>query len=341
MFVSRAPYRVSLFGGGTDYPAYFMRNGANVIAASIARYCYITLRKLPPFFDSHRTRLVYSRIEAVQNNSDLDHPSARACLSELGIEDGLEIHYDGDLPARSGIGSSSAFTVALLAALHAFLGRSLSGMSLAKEAIRVEQKVIGEPVGVQDQIMCALGGVNVISCGPGDELKVRPLNVSRSYMDELEQWLLVGYFGAPRLSRDHAAPLVRGITDGKHAEVLDATKELAVRALGVLEAERPIGDLGDLFLEGWRLKQLLAVETDSVSPVSEIVKTALRHGALGGKLMGAGGSGFFLLLAPPTLQETIRENLPSVRYWTKVKFARTGAQVWNLADSTRPLTEQS
>jgi D-glycero-alpha-D-manno-heptose-7-phosphate kinase len=310
----------------------------------MARYCYITLRELPPFFESHRTRLVYSRIEAVRRNSDLDHPSARACLNELGIEDGLEIHYDGDLPARSGIGSSSAFTVALLAALNAYLGRSLAGMKLAEEAIRIEQKVIGEPVGVQDQIMCALGGVNVILCGPGNELKVRPLSVTSAYLNELERWLLVGYFGAPRLSREHAAPLVRGIEDGRHSEVLDATKQLAHRALEMLEAGKPIGDLGDLFMEGWRLKQQLAVGGAGATPVSEILQKALRLGALGGKLMGAGGSGFFLLLAPPDKHAEISAKIPEIRYWMEVNFARAGAQVWNLTDpaqsgAARPQSE--
>lgn len=330
MFVARAPYRLSLFGGGTDYPDYYSRNASVVIAASISRHCYITLRDLPPFFESHRTRLVYSQIEAVRKNSDLDHPSARACLSELGIENGLEIHYDGDLPARSGIGSSSAFTVALLTVLNAYLGKSLSGLDLAKEAIRIEREVIREPVGVQDQIMSALGGVKVISCGPNKELGVQPLNVRSSYLDEFQQWLLVGYFGGPRLSREHAAPLVNGIRDGRHFEVLCATNELAKRALGVLEAEKPIGDLGELFVEGWRLKQRLAVEREGTTLVGRILQSAIASGALGGKLMGAGGSGFILLLAPPEKHAEIRKNISEIRYWTDVCFSRTGAEVWNL-----------
>lgn len=341
MFVARAPYRLSLFGGGTDYPAFYAQNASIVIAASISRHCYITLRELPPFFESHRTRLVYSQIEAVKKNSDLDHPSARACLSELGIENGLEIHYDGDMPARSGIGSSSAFTVALLAALSAYLGKSLSGLELAKEAIRIEQEVIGEPVGVQDQIMCSLGGVKVISCGPNKELGVRPLNVRNSYLEELQQWLLVGYFGAPRLSREHAAPLVAGIRDGRHSEVLRATSELAKRALGVLEAERPIGDLGELLMEGWRLKQILTGENDSATSVTRVLDGAIRYGALGGKLMGAGGSGFFLFLAPPNKHADIRANIPDIRYWTNVQFASRGAQVWNLSQPNESLSQLS
>lgn len=334
MYVSRAPYRISLFGGGTDYPAYYLPHGSIVVAASVARYCYISLRALPPFFKSHRTRLVYSKIETVQRNSDLDHPSARACLSELAIEDGLEIHYDGDLPARSGIGSSSAFTVALLAALNAYLGKFISGMDLAREAIRIEQEIIGEPVGVQDQIMSALGGLNVIECGPGSRVVVRPLNVDRVYLEELEKWLLIGYHGAPRLSRDYAGPLVHGIREGTHLELLHATKQLSFRALNLLESRRPVGDLGDFFLEGWRLKEQFSQKDEAMRSVSEILQKALRAGALGGKLMGAGGSGFLLFLAPPHKHAEIRENVSEIEYWLPMKFAPAGAQVWDLSGAS-------
>ena len=162
MVISRTPYRISFFGGGTDYPAWYREHGGAVLGTAIDKYCFITCRYLPPFFE-HRLRLVYSKIEDCQRVAEIQHPVVREVLGMLRFERGLEIHHDGDLPARSGMGSSSAFTVGFLHALYALLGRLTSQNQLAAEAIHVEQDLIGETVGAQDQVFAAFGGFNLSS----------------------------------------------------------------------------------------------------------------------------------------------------------------------------------
>ena len=174
MIISRTPFRISFFGGGTDYPVWYRRHGGAVLAATINKYCYLTCRYLPPFFE-HRTRVVYSRMEMVQSLNELVHPAARETLRFLKMDRGLEIHHDGDLPGRSGMGSSSAFTVGLLHALHALQGRIVGKKQLALESIHLEQEVLKEKVGSQDQIWAAYGGLNRIDFSPDGSFAVSPL----------------------------------------------------------------------------------------------------------------------------------------------------------------------
>jgi D-glycero-alpha-D-manno-heptose-7-phosphate kinase len=180
VIITRTPYRLSFFGGGTDYNAWFEENGGTVLAAAIARYCYISVRRLPPFFE-HKTRVVYSHIESVQDHAAIQHPSVRGCLSYLDFGEGLEIHHDGDMPARSGIGSSSSFTVGMLHALHGLQSRMVDKRELAEQAIHVEQELLGESVGVQDQIMAAYGGFQIIELGRGPKWQTRELVAPTDY----------------------------------------------------------------------------------------------------------------------------------------------------------------
>ena len=165
MIITKTPYRLSLFGGGTDYPAWFNDNPSICISAAMANYCYLTVKKLPPFFD-YKSRIIYSQIESVQLIEEINHPSARACLQYLDVKD-VSVTHDGDLPARSGIGSSSSFTVGLLHALYTMRGITITKDELARQAIHVEHVIIGESVGIQDQIMAAHGGIQIIHMGPG------------------------------------------------------------------------------------------------------------------------------------------------------------------------------
>src|SRR5512132_2677645 len=185
MIISRTPFRVSFFGGGTDYPAWFKDHGGAVLATTIDTYCYISVRVLPPFF-SHRYRLVYSIVENVQEISEIQHPAARAVLQWNGNHDGLEIHHDGDLPARSGLGSSSAFTVGLINAMKALEGRLVSKEALARDAIYIEQCVLREPVGSQDQISAAFGGFNRIAFRPDGSFDPQPIVLTRERHEERE-----------------------------------------------------------------------------------------------------------------------------------------------------------
>ena len=188
MIISRTPYRISFFGGGTDYPSWYQTHGGAVLAATIDKYCYLTCRYLPPFFE-HRTRVVYSKIESCTNNSEIAHPSVREVLRHLEIGRGVEIHHDGDLPARSGMGSSSAFTVGLLHAAYAMQGQMPSKHQLASEAIYVEQEVLKETVGSQDQVMAAFGGLRHVQFLPGGEFSVRPITLAAPRLTELNDHL--------------------------------------------------------------------------------------------------------------------------------------------------------
>ena len=174
MIISRTPFRVSFFGGGTDYPAWYREHGGAVLATGIDKYCYITCRSLPPFFE-HKTRLVYSKVELVKDVSEIQHPVVKAVLTEMGFTEGLEIHHDGDLPARSGLGSSSSFTVGLIHALKGMRGEMVSGEELARRAVHIEQEVLGENVGVQDQITAACGGFNKILIHRDGSFSLQPV----------------------------------------------------------------------------------------------------------------------------------------------------------------------
>lgn len=207
MIITRTPYRISFFGGGSDYPAHYREHGGSVLSTTINHFCRISLRRLPPFFE-HRYRVVYSRVEEVKHLEEIRHPSVRACLSHRGIDTGVEIHHDGDLPARSGIGSSSSFTVGLLAALSALEGKLISREELAEEAIHVEQNIIRENVGSQDQISAAYGGFNTIRFFPHDgpsHFSLDPVPVNRERLRRLNSHLMLFFTGIFRNASDIAA----------------------------------------------------------------------------------------------------------------------------------------
>src|SRR5437764_5240785 len=194
MIISRTPFRVSLFGGGTDYPAPLATHAGAVLGMAINKYCYRTVRSLPPFFE-HKHRIVYSKIEQVRETSEIVHPAVRAVFSELAIDGGLEVHHDADLPARSGLGSSSSFTVGLLNTLHALRGRMMSKAELCNEAIRIEQEVIGESVGCQDQVWAAYGGLNRIEFPREGGFSVRPVVLGNHRRRELVASVILVFSG--------------------------------------------------------------------------------------------------------------------------------------------------
>src|SRR5712692_5863845 len=194
MIISRTPFRISLFGGGTDYPDWFREHGGSVVGTAIDKYCYISVRRLPPFF-AHRSRIVYSQVELVRDVSEIQHPAVRGILTDMGITDGLEIHHDADLPARSGLGSSSSFTVGLLNALHALDSRMSVKWELAREAIRIEQEVLKENVGCQDQLWAAYGGFNRIDFSQNGNFSVAPIIMSPERREELLQSIMLFFTG--------------------------------------------------------------------------------------------------------------------------------------------------
>lgn len=322
MVICRTPYRISFFGGGTDYPAWYRKHGGVVLGGTIDKFCYLSVRYLPPFFE-HRTQVVYSVIERVMSVDEIKHPSVRESLKYLNITRGVEIHHDGDLPARSGMGSSSSFTVGLLHALHALRGEMVSKQQLAAEGIHMEQEVLKETVGSQDQVFAAHGGVNTIHFSPSGDISVRPLTVSASRLDELSDHLMLVFTGIHRTASDIAGSYVAAIDDRRRE--LRTLMNLVDEAVEVLTSKTDISGFGELLHEAWTAKKSMGAKVTN-SEIDAMYTEARAAGALGGKLLGAGGGGFLLLFAPPDRQPEIRRKLDKFIH-VPFRFERSGSQI--------------
>jgi len=325
MIVTKTPYRLSLFGGGTDYPAWFENNPCKVISAAMANYCYVHLKELPPFFD-HKYRFAYSKIESVNTIDEIEHPSIKACLQYSELTEGLSIGHEGDLPARSGIGSSSSFTVGLLNALHTLKGEVISKEELAKRAIYVEQNIIGENVGIQDQIMAAHGGLRIIDMGPGSHWQSKSLVINDNILNKFEDNVMLGFSGVSRQAEIQAKKQVDNIKQGKSDLYLRSMMSLTEEAEKVFTTNFDIKVIGDLLDAGWNLKRNLA-EGVSDGWIDDIYKQAMKSGAYGGKLMGAGGGGFFFFLVPPSEQESFKIKMNQIKVWVPFEFDKKGSHI--------------
>jgi D-glycero-alpha-D-manno-heptose-7-phosphate kinase len=314
VIISRTPFRISFFGGGTDYPDWYREHGGAVLATTIDKYCYLSVRELPPFFE-HRFRLVYSIVENVQTIDQITHPAVRAVLQWMNVSQGLEIHHDGDLPARAGLGSSSAFTVGLINAMRALSGQHTSKDQLAHDAIHVEQDLLHEPVGSQDQISAAFGGLNQITFLADGAFRVDPIILLPARRDELQSHLLLVFTGISRIS-SHAA---QGQIDNlkRRTGELSAMREMVDQAIGLLSS--PTADIiefGKLVNEQWQLKRRLS-DRVSNGTIDDVYEAATRAGAIGGKLLGAGGGGFMLFFVRPQDRNKVAEALKGL---VKVPF---------------------
>lgn len=304
--IAKAPFRISFFGGGTDYPDWYRQEGGAVLSTTIDKYCYITARNLPPFF-STSYRIVWSHIENVSSIAEILHPAVRESLRMMGFEGrgGVEIHHQGDLPARSGMGSSSAFANSLLMALSALSGESISQADLFRKSIALEQDWLKEAVGSQDQVATACGGFNVIRFATDGEIAVEPVTVPPDHLCALNDRLLLVFTGVTRLASSIARDVITNL-HGRSA-VLRSMHQMVDEGYARLQR----GDLdgfGDLLHEAWLQKR--SISTSVSSPVvDEVYETALRHGARGGKLLGAGGAGFMLFYVPPEHQQAVRSAL--------------------------------
>lgn len=306
MIITRTPYRVSFFGGGTDYAGWFREHGGSVLSTSIDKYCYISCRRLPPFFEHHH-RVVYSKIESVKNTDQIEHPAVRAILKWARIEEGLEIHHDGDLPARSGLGSSSSFTVGLTHALYALRGKMVSKETLARDAIHIEQDLIGENVGSQDQISAAFGGFNRIDFNQNGSFNVSPVLLAIERRRELSSHLMLCFTGLSRIASEIAKSQIDNVKNRQ--DELKRMHQTVDEALSILQSPtQSIDEFGRLLDVAWKYKRSLS-DKISTPEIDEIYQAAMSAGAIGGKLLGAGGGGFLLLFAKPELHGKIRERL--------------------------------
>lgn len=322
MIISRTPFRISFFGGGTDYPIYMEENSGAVIATTIDKYCYMTCRTLPPFFD-HNYRIVYSKIEHEKEIDGIQHPSVRETIRFSQIKSGLEIHHDSDLPARTGLGSSSSFTVGLLNALYALQGKLVDKERLAYEAIHIEQNMIKENVGCQDQVMAAHGGFNHIEFTSPMQISVNPVIIPAERLRELNSHLMLLFTGFARNASEIAEEQIKNTP--KNKTELSTMKGMVHEALSLLRSSASINEWGTLLGESWKLKQTLSNKISTES-INQIYSTARSAGALGGKLLGAGGGGFMLLFAEPSIQPKIKEALKHLLF-VPFNFENSGSQI--------------
>lgn len=324
MIISRTPFRISFFGGGTDYPAWFQEHGCGaVLATTIDKYCYISVRVLPPFFE-HRYRIVYSLVENVKEIDEIKHPAVREVLRWCRYDRGLEIHHDGDLPARSGLGSSSSFTVGLINGMKALEGTLISKEELAKQAIYVEQCLIKESVGSQDQLAAAFGGFNKITFGRDGAFDVTPVVLHRERLCWLEQHLMLFFTGISRNAPEIAQTKIANLKSRR--EELMTMRAMVDEALEILRnPSTPIVEFGRLLHETWQLKRRLSNKV-STPAIDEIYDTARAAGAVGGKLLGAGGGGFLLLFAEPPNQPRIKAALKGFIN-VPVRFENSGSRI--------------
>jgi D-glycero-alpha-D-manno-heptose-7-phosphate kinase len=322
MIISRTPFRISFFGGGTDYPVWFEKNGGAVLSTTIDKYCYINVRYLPPFF-KHKHRIVYSLIENVRSAKDIRHPVVRALMKVFKVDKGLEIHHDGDLPARSGLGSSSAFTVGMLNALYALNGRIVPKADLAKEAIRVERYILKENVGSQDQVAVAYGGFQKIVFHNDHSFSVEPMTLERKRVDELQAHLMLVFTGQSRFASEIAADQIRNTKHNMKA--LTIMHELVDESVCILNSKKDLVEFGKLLHEAWLIKKNLSAKVSNPA-IDGLYAKALSCGATGGKLLGAGGGGFMLLFVRPENRQNVSRGLKKYLE-VKFKFDSEGSQI--------------
>lgn len=317
MIITRTPYRVSMFGGGTDHPRWFNENGGSVVSFSVDKYSYITLRELPPFF-SHRFRVVYSKVEATSSAEQISHPAVREAFLKYANELYLELHHHGDLPAQSGVGSSSAFAVGLIKSLYAMKGQSINSHDLANEAICFEQKILLENVGSQDQIACAVGGINFIEFRSNDTWEISKINLSSEYIANFESRIVLIYSGISRFSSDVSRGLLNKLET--KSLLMNRTRELANEFNRLLVAEGDLSLVSDMLEESWFIKR----ELNPFSITSELdsfYQSALQKGAKAGKILGAGGGGFFLFWVDPNDRASFIKNMaPLVHVPISISF---------------------
>lgn len=307
MVISRTPYRISFLGGGSDFKSYYEKYGGAVLSATFDKYCYVTARNMPQFF-GFKNQLTYSKIERFNSADELEHPLVRETLKYLKA-DRIQITYDADLPARSGIGSSSSFAVGLLNSIHTLHGESLDKRTLAEQAILLERELCREAGGIQDQIAAAYGGFNKISFS-ADGFKVEPIKLATERKMSLNGNLLLFFTGFQRKSYDISEKQDK--RTGENLSALSEMVSLVDEGINILTGERDLDDFGRLLDYSWKLKTTLA--EDITNPeISDIYDKAKLSGAVGGKLLGAGGGGFMLLYVEPHKQHSVKKALSALR----------------------------
>jgi D-glycero-alpha-D-manno-heptose-7-phosphate kinase len=323
MIISRAPVRISFFGGGTDYPEYFREEEGAVLGTAIDKFVYTTASPFLSHLFDYSIRVSYRKVELVRRVEDIEHRVYRECLKLCGLERDIELHAMADLPAFTGLGSSSTFTVSLLHALHSFKGEFLSPLELAVEAIQVERGLLKENVGCQDQVFAAFGGLNLVEFKTEEEIVVHRVPIQPRRREEFEEYLLLVFTGITREASKVAASQLSRI--GQNRSVLREMRRMVDTAYDILTGDRPWREFGELLHRAWLAKR--ALDDGIANPeIDAIYQRGLDAGSWGGKLLGAGGGGFFLFFAPPERHADIQATFPA-RQQLAVKINAPGSQI--------------
>lgn len=323
MLISRAPVRISFFGGGTDYPEYFLRYGGAVLATAIDKFCYLTASPFPSQLFDYTIRLSYRQVELVKNVTEIQHNVYRECLRFCGLEQDIELHNVADLPAFTGLGSSSTFTVALLHALHSFKGEFVRPLDLAYEAIYVERKLLLDRVGCQDQLMAAVGGFNLVEFRTETDIVVHKVPISPQRLAEFEQHLFVVFTGIKRRASEVVAHQLDKVMD--NTDILKNMRKMVDDGWNILTSNQSLSAFGELLHQAWMAKRSLS-QVISNPDIDELYQQGINAGAWGGKLLGAGAGGFLLFFAPPEAHSQLRSTFGNKQV-LQVKVNAPGSEI--------------
>ena len=322
MIICKTPFRVSLFGGGTDFPEYYMKNGGSVIGGSINKFSYVSVRYLPNVFD-YKHRIVWSKNETVNKIDEIIHPTVKAVLKNLNVKKGLEIHYQGDLQKNSGLGTSSSFCVGLINAITNLYNKKISKKNLAKKSILIEQKILKENCGSQDQIWASYGGFNFIHFLKNGNFKVQQIPITKKNFFKLNNNFFLIYTGLHRYSSDVEKSKIK--TLNQNLVTLDKIKSLTHAFKKTLDQNNSIDIVGEMLNEYWVYKKSLSKKVTN-NYIDEIYNTAIKSGAAGGKIIGSGGGGFLLVYCKKKFQKQLFKNLnklPIIRF----NFINNGSEI--------------
>ena len=322
MIISRTPYRISFFGGGTDYPEWYKKFGGEVISTSINKYVYISVRNLPEFF-KHKYRILYSKDEQVQKLENIKHKPVREILRYYKINNGIEVHYDGDIPAKTGVGSSSAFVVGFLNAITALKNKNINKLDLARKSIFLETKILNEVVGSQDQVACACGGFNNIIFNKNGSFKIKKINIENKDKVILQNNLFLVYSKIQRTAEIIAKSFVNNLSEKKIKE-MQMINGILKDAKTIIRSKK-FGDFGKLLHESWLAKRSLSSKVTN-HKIDELYNYALESGADGGKLLGAGGGGFFVFYVKRNNQKKFIKKMKKTLI-LPFQFDETGSKI--------------
>ncbi len=324
MLITRTPFRISFYGGGLDYPSWYKNNQSIVLCGGLDYYCYQTVRNFPPFFEN-KYRAAYSKIELVNEINDIQHPAIREAVRTYSRGKPVEVSHIGDLPARSGIGSSSAFTVGLILSLNALNGDYIGCNQLAQEAIRLEQDVMKEKVGFQDQCASSFGGLVLIKAN-NESISPKRFIVSREYKEHISSSLLMGFNGLSRYSSISSNRTIKSIETGFHKSLLEDLYQLSISGVEAFSKQLDIDKHAEITKKSRDIKMRLNGDIKDINTL-ELIETSEKAGSLCTRFMGAGGGGFFVCWAPQSNHQKIIDSLPTIKTWVKVRFSTTGSQV--------------